>query len=119
MARAAVKAALQKRSDWVVVGEASGGRQALERFPRYRPEITVMDFLMPEMNGLEAAHQMIAQDPDIPVLMITTDPSSQLETEARKAGIKGVCVKGESGSLTEAVETVIHGGTYFSEEVAA
>ena len=66
MARSAVKAALQHHSEWVVVGEASSGRQALDSFHRHQPQITVMDFKMPEMNGLEAARRLTERDPEVP-----------------------------------------------------
>jgi len=119
MARAAIKAALQRHSEWVVVGEACNGQEALETFPRYRPQLTVMDFLMPEMNGLEAAHHLKERNPDALILMITTDPSIQLQQEARRAGISGVCAKDEMDCLENAVDAVIHGGTFFGEEAVA
>ena len=119
MARAAIKAALQRHLEWVVVGEACNGQEALDRFPRFRPQITVMDFLMPEMNGLDAARRLKQQNPDALILMITTDPSIQLQEEARSAGIRGVCAKGEMDGLENAVDTVMHGGTFFNEETAA
>jgi DNA-binding NarL/FixJ family response regulator len=119
MARAALKAALQRRSEWVVVGEANSGRQALETFRRHKPQLTLMDFAMPEMNGLEAARRLTERNPDVRILMITADPSRQLEIEARKAGIKGVCPKDEMRCLENAIDAVIHGGSYFPEEAAA
>ncbi|HEY4763250.1 MAG TPA: response regulator transcription factor, partial [Candidatus Sulfotelmatobacter sp.] len=119
MARDLIREALQQHSEWVVVGEAGDGRQALEKFSDHRPQLTVMDFLMPEMNGLEAARQLTERNPDALILRITTDPSSQLEEEAKRAGIKGLCAKDEMQSLASAIDTVIHGGTYFREDVAA
>jgi DNA-binding NarL/FixJ family response regulator len=119
MARALIRESLQQHSEWVVVGEAGNGRQALAKFPDHRPQLTVMDFLMPEMNGLEAARQLTERNPDALILMVTTDPSSQLEEEAKQAGIKGLCAKDEMQSLVSAIDTVIQGGTYFSENVAA
>jgi len=118
-ARSIIKSALQQHSEWVVVAEASDGRQALEKFRAHTPQLTVMDFLMPEMNGLEAARQLTERNPDVLILMITTDPTSQLEEEAKKAGIRGVCPKDEMHRLVNAIDTVIHGGTYFSEDAAA
>jgi DNA-binding NarL/FixJ family response regulator len=118
MARSAIKAALQQHSEWVVVGEASSGRQALETFRRHQPQLTVMDFKMPDMNGLEAARRLTECDPDVRILMITTDPSSQLEQEAKRAGIKGLCPKDEMHCLEDAIDVVIRGGTYFSEAAA-
>lgn len=119
MARAAVKMALQQHPDWVVVGEASDGRQALETFRTCAPHVTVMDFLMPELNGLDTARCLTERNPNVLILMITSDPSTQLEEEARLAGIKGVCAKEEMHCLENAIDAVIHGGTYFSEKIAA
>jgi DNA-binding NarL/FixJ family response regulator len=73
-----------------------------------------MDFIMPEMNGLEAARHLTKRHPDVLILLITTDPSIQLEIEARRAGIKGVCAKSEMQCLVSAVEALMGGGTYFS-----
>ena len=114
VARNAIKATLQRHRDWVVVAEARDGREALETFSDVRPELTVMDLMMPEMNGLEAAGRLTELNPDARILMITTDPSSQLEQEAKQAGIKGVCAKDKMHSLEEAIDVVSQGGTYFS-----
>jgi CheY-like chemotaxis protein len=53
-ARATLKHRLEQRSGWLVVGEAYNGRHALATFLDHAPHLTLMDFLMPEMNGLEA-----------------------------------------------------------------
>jgi DNA-binding NarL/FixJ family response regulator len=118
-ARAALKTALEQRSEWVVVGEAWNGRHAIATFHEHMPHLTLMDFIMPEMNGLEAARHLTQRHPDILILMITTDPSKQLERDAKRVGIKGVCAKNETQNLLSAIEAVISGGTYFSEDAAA
>ena len=117
--RAALTTALEQRSNWVVVGEAYNGRHALETFLDHAPHLTLMDFLMPEMNGLEAARHLVSRYPTVLILMITADPSLQLETEARKAGIRGVCAKSHLPHLFLAIEAVVSGGTYFSEDAVA
>ncbi len=119
VARAAIKAVLHQRSEWRVVGEAFNGRHAVDTFLHHMPHLTVMDFLMPVMNGLEAARHLTQRHPDVLILMITSDPSRELEIEARAAGIKGLCAKSELPCLFKAVESVIGGGTYFSEDAAA
>jgi DNA-binding NarL/FixJ family response regulator len=68
---------------------------------------------MPEMDGLEAARQLTQQDPEVRILMVTVDPSRQLEREARKAGIKGLCSKAQMLTLLNAVEALLKGRTYF------
>lgn len=118
-ARAGIKAALEQRSEWVVVGEACNGRHALATFLDHAPHLTLMDFWMPEMNGLEAARHITQRHPDALILMITADPSRQLEKEARKAGIKGLCAKSQLHCLFTAIETLMDGRTYFSEDAVA
>jgi DNA-binding NarL/FixJ family response regulator len=72
-----------------------------------------MDFMMPQMDGLEAGRRLSKQHPDTPVLIVTIDPSHQLQEEAKKAGIKGLCKKTDLASLFAAIEAVIRGKTYF------
>ena len=57
--------------------------------------------------------------PRLGALMVTIDPSPQLEEEAKKAGIKGLCQKADVGALLKAVETLLRGGTYFHQKFAA
>ncbi|MFY9789552.1 MAG: response regulator transcription factor [Candidatus Sulfotelmatobacter sp.] len=114
MIRTQLRTALEKQDDWVVVGEAEDGRRALEHWGEHSPSLTVMDFVMPEMDGLEAGRRLTQQHPETPVLMVTIDPSRQLEQEAQKAGIKGLCKKSDLRSLFTAIDAVLHGGTYFT-----
>ncbi|MGA2920475.1 MAG: response regulator transcription factor [Candidatus Sulfotelmatobacter sp.] len=88
MMRSHLRALLEKQQEWVVGGEAEDGRRALEKWNENAPHLTVMDFVMPEMDGLEASRQLSEQHPGAPILMVTIDPSKQLEQEARKAGVK-------------------------------
>jgi len=119
MMRAHLRSVLEKPSDWAVVGEAEDGRRALETWSEHAPNLTVMDFVMPEMDGLEAGRNLSEQHPESPVLMITIDPSRQLEEEAKKAGIRGLVQKADVAGILRAVETLVKGGTYFRMGLAA
>lgn len=119
MIRSQLRIALEKQDDWVVVGEAEDGRRALEHWGEHSPHVTLIDFVMPEMDGLEAGRQLTKQHPGAPVLMVTIDPSRQLEQEAKKAGIKGLCRKSDLRSLFAAIEEVLKGKTYFHLTPAA
>lgn len=119
MIRSQLRSALEKQNDWVVVGEAEDGRRAVEHWSELSPSLTVMDFVMPEMDGLEAGRRLSQQHPDAPILMVTIDPSRQLEQEARKAGIKGLCRKSDLRSVFAAVEALVKGKTYFNWASAA
>ena len=59
----------KQRAEWVVVGEAFNGRHAIETVDEYLPHITVIDFVMPEMDGLEAARQLIRRNTAIVILL--------------------------------------------------
>jgi two-component system response regulator DegU len=118
MMRAHLRAVLEKPRDWTVVGEAEDGRRALETWDEHAPNLTVMDFVMPEMDGLEAGRNLSEQHPESPVLMVTIDPTPQLEEEAKKAGIKGLVQKADVCSLLKAVEALRKGGTYFRRDFA-
>ncbi len=111
--RSHLRALLEKQEEWVVVGEAEDGRRALEKWNENAPHLTVMDFVMPEMDGLEASRQLCKQHPDAPILMVTIDPSKQLEQEAKKAGIKGLVAKADLSAIFSAVHALINGETYF------
>ena len=113
MIRSCLRSVLEKHKEWIVVGEAEDGRGALEKLNELSPQLVVMDFVMPEMNGLEASRRLTKQHPEAPILMVTVDPSHQLEQEARKVGVKGLVPKSDLQSLVNAVEALLRGQTYF------
>jgi DNA-binding NarL/FixJ family response regulator len=113
MIRSHLRSVLEKQDEWVVVGEAEDGRRAVEHWNEHAPNLTVMDFVMPEMDGLEASRQLSKQHPEAPILLVTIDPSRQLEQEAKKAGVKGLVAKADLRSMFAAVEALLKGKTYF------
>jgi DNA-binding NarL/FixJ family response regulator len=119
MIRSQLRSVLEKQDEWVVVGEAEDGRRAVEKWDEHAPHLTVMDFAMPEMDGLEASRQLSQQHPGTPILMVTIDPSGQLENEARRAGVKGLVLKTDLRSMFAAVEALLRGQTYFQWAPAA
>jgi DNA-binding NarL/FixJ family response regulator len=117
--RAHLRSVLEKPKGWMVVGEAEDGRDAVEMWGKHTPNVTVMDFVMPEMDGLEAGRNLSKQHPESPILMVTIDPSRQLEEAAKKAGIKGLCQKADVRCILDAIEALLKGGTYFHRGLAA
>jgi DNA-binding NarL/FixJ family response regulator len=77
------------------------------------PDMILLDFQMPDLNGLDVARQITKLFPEIPILMVTIHLSKQLAEEARKAGIRGACAKSDVGAIVEAVDVLLHAGTYF------
>jgi DNA-binding NarL/FixJ family response regulator len=108
-----LRALLEQQGTWRVCDEARTGREALQRVEQNRPDMILLDFQMPDLNGLDVARRVTKRFPEIPILMITIHLSKQLAEEARRVGIRGACAKSDVGSIVEAVDALLHEGTYF------
>jgi DNA-binding NarL/FixJ family response regulator len=111
--RRTLRALLEAQDDWQVCDEASDGQEAVAKFDKEKFNVIVLDFQMPNMNGLDAAKQITAQSPNTPILMVTLHSSPQLAAEARKAGIRGLCPKSDIERVVEGVSTVLNNKSYF------
>jgi DNA-binding NarL/FixJ family response regulator len=111
--RSCLRGLLDHHADWLVCDEASNGKEAVERFLEAKPDLIVIDFQMPEMNGLDAARHIVGLSPKTPILMVTIHLSKQLSQEARKVGIRGACAKGDIHSVVDAVGALLREETYF------
>jgi DNA-binding NarL/FixJ family response regulator len=108
-----LRALLEQQNNWQVCSEARSGKEALQRVEMNPPDMILLDFQMPDLNGLDVARQISRLFPAIPILMITIHLSKQLAEEARRVGIRGACAKSDVGSIVEAVDVLLHQGTYF------
>lgn len=104
---------LELQETWRVCDEARTGREALELVTDNPPDMVLLDFQMPDLNGIEVARQISQRFPEIPILLVTIHLSKQLAEEAQKVGIRGVCSKSDVGSIVGAVDTLLHRQTYF------
>jgi len=82
--RRCLRELLHHHGDWLVCDEASNGREAVERFQDAKPDLIVIDFQMPEMNGLDAARCIVNLSPKTPILMVTIHLSRQLVKRREK-----------------------------------
>ena len=108
-----LRGVLEQHDSWLVCDEARNGQEAVDRFREIQPDVIVLDFQMPEMNGLEAARVISRLSPETPILMVTLYLSRQLAEEARKAGIRGTCAKTDMGSVVAAVGALLRRETFF------
>jgi len=111
--RRCLRGLLDHHGDWLVCDEAANGKEAVERFQRAKPDLIVIDFQMPEMNGLEAARHIADLSPTTPILMVTIHLSKQLSDEARRVGIRGTCAKTDINRVVDAVGALLRQETYF------
>jgi two-component system, NarL family, response regulator YdfI len=95
--RRLVRFHIEANSDWQVCGEAENGQIAVELVKKLRPQVVILDFQMPVMNGLEAARYIARLAPETAMVMLTMHNSEQLSRDAHAAGIKDVVSK--SGSV--------------------
>jgi two-component system response regulator NreC len=94
--RHSVRACIERNTDWEVCGEAENGRVAIERVKRLSPDVVILDWKMPVMDGLEAAKQIRCIAPSTTMLMITLHDSIHLAENAHAAGIKQVLSKSDA-----------------------
>lgn len=111
--RRCLRTLLEQQDAWKVCCEASNGLEAIEKARQAAPDLIVLDFQMPEMNGLDAAKEIRRQWPEVPILMVTLHMSPQLEDQAKRIGIRGACDKGDIQCVVEGVDALLHHGTYY------
>jgi len=113
-----LRAILEQQDAWQVSGEARNGTEALQKVLESPPDLVVLDYQMPDLNGVDVAKQISEMFPKIPILMVTLHLSRQLTDAARDAGVRGACAKQDIGAVVEAVEVLLHDQTYFPAATA-
>jgi len=108
-----LRAVLEQQQDWKVTGEARSGAEALHKVLESPPDVIVLDYRMPDLNGVDVARQISEMFPKVPILMVTLHLSRQLADAAREAGVRGACAKQDIGSVVEAIDILLHDQTYF------
>ena len=119
VARQGIRALLESHPGWEVSAEAKDGREAVEFAESIRPDLVVLDIGMPNLNGLEAARQILAASPNVPILILTMHDSDQVVREVLRAGARGFLLKSDAGrDLVAAVEALEMNRTFFTMKVS-
>src|SRR5215216_2820000 len=117
--RMGLTAVITTQPDMVVVAEAANGRQALEFFRHHRPDVTLMDLRMPEMDGLEAITAIRKEFPDSRFIVLTTYDGDEDIYRALQAGARSYLLKDMlQDGLVEAIRAVHAGQRRIPAEVA-
>lgn len=90
-----------------VIGEASDGPSGIDEVARLQPDVVILDYRMPGMNGIEAATLMLDANPDLRVVLCTAYPSPELEEVALTLGIRATISKTRLGDLPNLVRRVL------------
>src|ERR1700754_4910915 len=108
-----------QRADVTVIAEASTGREAVELALFYRPDVVVMDFMMPEMDGIEATRRIYEPAPSIRVVLLTGAGDEELGLRGLRAGASGYLSKEvELEALPRALRGALEGEAAISRRLA-
>jgi two-component system response regulator NreC len=110
---------LLEKDGYTVVGEGADGIEAVRLAEKFRPDIVMLDFSMPRLNGLDAAREIRRVSPRSKVILLTAHREEQYVLEAISAGIKAYVLKSEAATaLGEAIHEVTRGNAYLSPSIA-
>ena len=116
--RIGLVALLGAEADFEIVGEAKNGLQAVEDAMRLRPDVVVMDLVMPKKNGIDATAEILDRLPATKILVLTSFGTSDGITHALQAGASGAVMKtADDGTLVAAIRKVANGERVISPEV--
>lgn len=119
VARRGIRAVLEGHPGWHVCAEAKDGREAVECAASMKPDVVLLDIGMPNLNGLEAARQILATAPETAILILTMHDSDAVIREVLRAGARGFLLKSDAGKdLVTAVEALQLQRTFFTPRVS-
>ncbi|HEX6737673.1 MAG TPA: response regulator transcription factor [Vicinamibacteria bacterium] len=118
MVREAFAAFLEKEG-FVIAGQARDGREVVKLAAELAPDIIVLDLIMPELNGLDAARGILHRDPATRIILVTQYADRAYVLEALTLGVRGYVLKSQAPpDLLQAIRDVIRGSTYISPVIS-
>ena len=117
--RTGLRTLLESKAGWKVCGEATQGREAVQKVAELKPDVAVLDIAMPILNGVEATRQIRKLSPATAILILSMHDSELLVQEVLEAGARGYILKDDADrNLIAAVEALSRQKTYLSPRVA-
>lgn len=117
--RAGLKAILGFEQDFTVIGEATNGLDAVKKAEELRPDVIIMDLVMPKLNGADATAKIVSAHPEARVIILTTYSLTEDINRALTAGASGALMKTATNEhLISAIRKVFGGGKAISPEIA-
>ena len=116
--RNGLKMVLGKLKYTKVIAEASNGQEFLDLLKDHQPDIVLIDIEMPVMNGIEATERALKTHPDLKMIALTMFNEDEYIQSMIDSGVKGFLLKNiNKETLDKAIQTVLNGGNYYSEEL--
>ena len=117
--REGLRAVLGPEPDIEIVGEATTGKEVVERANELRPDVVLMDIQMPGMNGIEATRRILEANPRVGIVVLTMFEDDDSVFSAMRAGARGYVLKGAPHSrILKVLRAVAAGEAYFGPEIA-
>jgi DNA-binding NarL/FixJ family response regulator len=117
--RSGVRAILEGQVGWEVVGEAEDGKAAIDQALATRPDVVVLDYALPLVNGIEATRQIRTRVPGAEVLIFTMHDTATLVREVLEAGARGFLLKSDARRfLVAAIESLAEHKPFFTSKVS-
>ena len=115
----ALKTILESSDDITVPATGCDGKEALELYKKYRPDVLLMDIRMKEVSGLDASAAVLKEFPKANILLLTTFSDDEYIVQALKLGARGYLLKQDYASLLPALHAVHSGQTVFGHEIVS
>lgn len=113
--RSALRLLLEQQADFKVVAEANDGREAVDLAAKTHPDVAVLDIGMPQLNGIEATHQILAAGPGTQVVILSMHADEGYVLRALRAGARAYILKNSAeADLIRAIRSVSEGKSFFS-----
>jgi len=114
--RKGVCAILSSRGDLEICGEATNGREAVDKSIELGPDLIILDITMPVLSGVEAIGEIRRYLPSVPILVLSMHESRQVIANVRALGVQGYVAKSDaSTTLLLAVDSVLRNETFFPQ----
>ena len=108
---------LRQHKGWEICGEAVDGQDAVAKARQLDPDVVVLDFVMPTMNGIEAAKQIHEERPNTTIVLCSMYLDTQLASVAHDVGITAVLSKSNVGQVIKGVEAGLRGETFTESRI--
>jgi DNA-binding NarL/FixJ family response regulator len=115
--RRGISRLLQEHQDWEVCGEAVDGVETVAKAQQLAPDVVILDFAMPVMNGLDAAREILKTHPKTEIVLCSMYLDSQLAALASDVGIRSLLSKSNVGKVIHGVEAALRGESFRESQI--